>query len=191
MGGKSFTSEEGAIRSALLKKEERLLFDMALETAMRLSEMFTLKKRQIDLPGRTIFLDRTKNGSKRQVPISSVLLPLLEAAVEGLATEAQIFPWWTDPFHEKTMLSKEEAATFSRSVKACSNRLSNLWAARFAKAGCPDLRFHDLRHEATARFYERTTMTDLEIASITGHKNLRMLQRYANLRASTLVSKMW
>ena len=146
VGGKSFTSEEGAIRSALLKKEERLLFDMALETAMRLSEMFTLKKRQIDLPGRTIFLDRTKNGSKRQVPISSVLLPLLEAAVEGLATEAQIFPWWTDPFHEKTMLSKEEAATFSRSVKACSNRLSNLWAARFAKAGCPDLRFHDLRH---------------------------------------------
>ena len=34
-------------------------------------------------------------------------------------------------------------------------------------------------------------MTDLEIASITGHKNLRMLQRYANLRGSTLANKLW
>ena len=176
----------------LLKKEEHLLFDMALETAMRMREMFTLKKkRQIDLPGRTIFLDRTKNGSKRQIPISSVLFPLLGAALEGLLPEDHLFPWWSDPFSDKTSLSKVEAAEFARSVAACTNRLSNMWATRFAKAGCADLRFHDLRHEATARFYERTTMTDLEIASITGHKNLRMLQRYANLRASALVSKMW
>jgi integrase len=66
-------SEEGAIRKTLIKKEEGLLFDMALETAMRMREMFTLTVGQIDLEQRTIFLDKTKNGSKRQVPISSVL----------------------------------------------------------------------------------------------------------------------
>lgn len=59
-------SEEGAIRKTLIKKEEGLLFDMALETAMRMREMFTLTVGgQIDLEQRTIFLDKTKNGSKK------------------------------------------------------------------------------------------------------------------------------
>lgn len=61
-------AEEGAIRKVLVEKEEHLLFDMALETAMRMREMFTLEKRQIDLAQRTIFLEKTKNGDKRQVP---------------------------------------------------------------------------------------------------------------------------
>lgn len=38
-------AEEGAIRKVLVKKEEHLIFTMALETAMRLSEMFTLKRK--------------------------------------------------------------------------------------------------------------------------------------------------
>ena len=45
-----------------------LLFELAIETAMRLSEMFTLTIDQIDLAQRTVFLDKTKNGDKRQVP---------------------------------------------------------------------------------------------------------------------------
>ena len=77
-------TEEGAIRKVLVKKEERLLFDMALETAMRLSEMFTLSWAQVDLDRKTIFLERTKNtragrSGRRQVPISTVLYALLEA----------------------------------------------------------------------------------------------------------------
>ena len=166
-------TEEGAIRKVLVKKEEHLLFDMALETAMRMSEMTTLTVAQIDLPRRTIFLDRTKNGSKRQVPISSVLARILADHLSTLENE-WVFPEWGP-------LGK----------KVATNRLSTLFGARFAKAGCPDLRFHDLRHEATARLYERTQLSDLEIATITGHKDIRMLKRYANLRASSLASKMW
>jgi integrase len=52
------------------------------------------------------------------------------------------------------------------------------------------LRFHDLRHEATSRLYERTTLTDLQIAKITGHKTISMLARYANLRGSELALKL-
>ena len=52
---------------------------MALEKAMRLREMYTLEMGQISLEKRTIFLHKTKNGSKRQVPISSVLFKLLES----------------------------------------------------------------------------------------------------------------
>lgn len=176
VGEEVYQTEEGAIRSVVTEKMETLFLDMALETAMRMREMFTLRLGQIDLKRRTIFLDKTKNGHKRQVPISSVLLKKLETVLADDGAENQLlFPWWDG----------EEA------VERVTNRLSHLFASRFEKAGCADLRFHDLRHEATARIYERTTLSDLEIASITGHKNLRMLQRYANLRASNLVTKMW
>lgn len=168
-------AEEGAIRSVLADKNEALLFDMALETAMRLSEIFTLKAAHVDLGKRTIFLHSTKNGSKRQVPISSVLLKKLEAHD---LTGDWVFPdWW-----QGGELKQRELV---------GHRLTHRFARVFEKAGCPDFRFHDLRHEAISRFYERTNMTDLEIASISGHKGFRMLQRYANLRGSSLAVKLW
>jgi integrase len=52
----------------------RLLFTLAIETAMRLREMYTLTVQQVDLSKKTVFLDKTKNGDKRQVPMSSVAL---------------------------------------------------------------------------------------------------------------------
>ena len=50
-----------------------MMFDMALETAMRMREIYTLTRDQVSLSKATIFLEKTKNGDKRQVPISSVL----------------------------------------------------------------------------------------------------------------------
>ena len=44
------------------------LFDLALETGMRLREIYTLQVKQVDLGNRTVFLDKTKNGDKRQCP---------------------------------------------------------------------------------------------------------------------------
>lgn len=72
-----------------------------------------------------------------------------------------------------------------------TSRLSRQFARVFDAAGCEDLHFHDLRHEATRRLYERTNLSDVEIASITGHRNLHMLKRYANLRGSVLAKRMW
>ena len=67
-----------------------------------------------------------------------------------------------------------------------------MFARRYLIANpCRDLHFHDLRHEATSRIYERTTLSDLEIASITGHSSLGQLKRYANLRGSKLAKKLW
>jgi integrase len=67
-----------------------------------------------------------------------------------------------------------------------TSRLSRIWSRIFDHAGCPDVRFHDIRHHATALLYERTTLSDLQIATITGHRDPRMLRRYANLRGSDL-----
>lgn len=133
VNGVEYQTEEGAIRSVLTDKKEALLFDMALETAMRLREMFTLEVGQIDLNARTIFLDKSKNGHKRQVPISSVLFRLLGPELEGGAQEEVFFPFWN---------GKE-------SPDLVTNRMSHRFATRFSQAGCGDLRWHDLRHEAS------------------------------------------
>jgi integrase len=154
-----------------------LLFDLALESAMRMREMFTLDVRQVDLEARTVYLDKTKNGFKRQVPLSSVALKKLRVALRK-RTSGRLFPWW-------------DGSTNEKDLARITSRLSRQFARIFEAAGAADLTFHDLRHEATSRIYERTALSHLEIAKITGHRDLRSLARYANLRGSNLASRMW
>lgn len=171
-------AEEWALRRVITDKNELLLFEMSLETGMRLREMFTLTVVQIDMVQSTIFLDKTKNGSKRQVPMSSVIKQKLEDHLKELPEGSMyVFPWWVGGDLAE--------------LRKVGQRLSHRFAYRVRQAGLKDLKFHDARHEATSRFFEKTKMTDLEIASITGHKDPRMLKRYANLRGSSLASKLW
>lgn len=156
----------------------RLLFDMALESAMRLREMYTLTTGQVDRAKRTIFLDKTKNGDRRQVPITSVLDALLATHLQDMPAQAQVFPWW-------------DGDTGRRALERTTSRLSRQFARIFDAAGATGLHFHDLRHEATSRLYERTQLSDMEIARVTGHRSLSMLRRYANLRGSNLAARLW
>jgi integrase len=61
----------------------------------------------------------------------------------------------------------------------------------FLNAKVEGMHFHDIRHEVTCRLYEKTTLSDVLIAKITGHRSLRMLQRYASLRGSDLAPHLW
>ena len=184
--------EEGRIRSILAgekpairqrplelnhRAELECMFDLALESAMRMSEMYTIDAAQVDFAKRTVFLDRTKNGSKRQVPLTSVAERVLRQ-VMGDRKKGLIFPWWSGDRDPAEM-------------KRCTSQLSRQYSRIFAAAECEDLNFHDLRHEATSRIYERTTLSDLQIAKITGHRDIRMLARYANLRGSDLAERLW
>ncbi|MCG9106330.1 site-specific integrase [Laribacter hongkongensis] len=166
-----------------------LLFDLALESAMRLREMYTLRLDQIDIDRRTIFLEKTKNGDKRQVPMTSVSIQAIQRYLEQVRSgdrgmegwsfkNDQLFPWW-------------DGNDTPESFKKATALLSRQFARVFEYAGCEDLVFHDLRHEATSRFFIRTTLSDLQISKITGHKDPRMLSRYANLRGSELSTLLW
>ncbi len=164
----------------------RCLYLLALESAMRLSEMFTLTLAQVDLAKRTVFLDKTKNGDKRQVPLTTVAMAELKsymADAHGPAADpnALLFPWWTGE-------DKDQADTSDYLSKLFH---SNRSAGIFDAAGCVDLKFHDLRHEATSRLFERTKLSETQIMKITGHKSQRMLMRYANLRGSDLSAALW
>ena len=68
--------------------------------------------------------------------------------------------------------------------------ISKYFADCCEAAGIDDLHFHDLRHEATSRLFELGTFNVIEIAMITGHKDLAMLNRYAHLSARSLVERL-
>lgn len=155
-------------RDALL-----LIFMLALGSGMRLSEIFTLELDQIDLAQRTIFLDRSKNGDKRQVPIFPRARVTLERYLAKIdPAQRYLVPHWTGGDREER--------------KRVGDQLSKQFGRIFAAAGCSDLTFHDIRHEATCWIYEHTDLSDVEISKALGWKTLDMALRYANLRATKL-----
>jgi integrase len=156
----------------------RCLVVLAVASGMRLREMYTLTLSQVQLAKRTIFLDKTKNGDKRQVPLSTSALAALRGYLEVRAVPAThpkdlLFPWWNgkDTEHE---------------LRKVSDKMSKLFVDIFEAAGAKALKFHDLRHEAVSRFFENTTLSETSIMKISGHRSHRMMMRYANLRASNL-----
>jgi integrase len=52
-----------------------------------------------------------------------------------------------------------------------------------------ELRFHDLRHEAVTRLFEKG-LNPIEVGMVSRHKTLSMLQKYTNLRPEELVAKL-
>lgn len=78
---------------------------------------------------------------------------------------------------------------FSRACKRVCEHVHEYELGKKKKCKCKGiegLRFHDLRHEATSRFIESGFFTDVQVASITGHKTLQMLKRYAHMRPTDL-----
>lgn len=163
--------------------EDHMFFTLAIETAMRMREIYTLTADQINLDKSTIFLDKTKNGDARQVPLSSVAKAALRQYMKDnaeviLGRQRRLFRWWKGD-NSKTVLDR------------VTTYVSKTFADAFTEAKLEDFHFHDLRHEATCRLFLRTTFSDTEIARITGHKDMRMLKRYASLRGSELAARMW
>ncbi|WP_223306740.1 tyrosine-type recombinase/integrase [Acidithiobacillus ferrivorans] len=63
--------------------------------------------------------------------------------------------------------------------------VSHAFIAATQKAKIEGLHFHDLRHEATSRLFEKG-LNPMQVAAITGRKTLQMLKRYTHLRAEDL-----
>lgn len=135
---------------------------LAVETAMRRGEIAGLLRKHVDLGKRTVHLPDTKNGESRTVPLSSRAVDLLSSLPPRIS--GRVFGMNPDSITQ----------AFDRACK---------------RAGINDLRFHDLRHEATSRLFEKG-LNVMEVASITGHKDIRMLGSYTHLRAEDLAKKL-
>jgi integrase len=74
-----------------------LMFQLGLRTAMRMREIYTLTEDQVSMARKTIFLQKTKNGDRREVPISSKCAALLETAwpaLDAVRQGGRVFPFW-------------------------------------------------------------------------------------------------
>ena len=64
-----------------------------------------------------------------------------------------------------------------------------LWCRIRELAGCPDFRWHDARHEAVSRLFERGLRAE-EVMAVSGHSSHAMVSRYLHLQTSDLVAKL-
>ena len=134
----------------------------AIETAMRRGEIVSMRFEHVDWDRRTLRIPKTKTGIARTIPLSQRAYRVLESLRDG-RSDGRVF--------------RMTAATISQAFRRACQR-----------AGLEDLHLHDLRHEATSRLFEKG-LAVMEVASITGHADLRMLARYTHLRADDLVCK--
>lgn len=160
------SGEERRIRRYCLgyrNRELHSIVTLAIETAMRSGEILSLQWEFVDLRSRIAILPDTKNGTRRDVPLSL-------AARDALARLAP----------------KPCGPVFSYSAHG----LKSAWRTMMRSLSIIDLHFHDLRHEAVSRLFELGTLDLMEVSAISGHKSLSMLKRYTHLKAQRLVHKL-
>jgi len=133
---------------------------LAIETGMRRGEL--LNARYEHLSNGLFLIPKTKTGVARTIP---------------LTPKAQ------------SLISKLPRSICGRIIPMTPNALRLAWGRTTKRAGIEDLHFHDLRHEATSRLFEKG-LNPVEVATITGHKDTRMLMRYTHLRAEDLVRRL-
>lgn len=136
----------------------------AIETGMRRSELLSLRWSSIDLTEGVARLGRGKNGHSRNVPLS--------------------------PAARKILAQREQQADGDGPIFSLTpNAIRLAWQRLTRRAGITNLHFHDLRHEAISRFFERG-LSIAEVALISGHRDVRMLFRYTHLRAEDVAKKL-
>lgn len=134
----------------------------AIETGLRRGEIANAKWADLNRIKHILNIPETKTGVPRQIPLSRRAIEVLDRIPKRDSTD--IFG----------LRPESISQAFDR---AC------------LRAGIRDLHFHDLRHEAISRLFEKG-FNVMEVATISGHKTLQMLQRYTHLRAENLLEKL-
>ncbi|OZB51090.1 MAG: integrase [Thiomonas sp. 14-66-4] len=156
---------------------------LAVETSARESELLNLSWKRVDLDRRTAHLIVTKGDKPRTVALSARAVEVLRAMQSfPRRADGRVFRWTRPAW----------VSAFSR----IRRRARELYEADCARDGVEpdpsflhDLHFHDLRHEATSRLFEKG-LGIMEVASMTGHKSLAMLKRYTHIDAERLALKL-
>lgn len=136
-------------------------FLFALETAMRMGEIWALTWENVHINERYVRLPETKNGHARNVPLSSRAVAILRQL--GESDTGRVF---------NTSQAKA-GAMFRAAVIEC---------------GIENLTFHDTRHEAITRLARKLEVLDL--ARMVGHRDIKSLMTYYNATASEIARKL-
>ena len=137
----------------------------ALATGCRAREILGLEWSRVDVDRKTAWLNQTKNGTPRGVPLN-------QDAVAVLREQAGKHPQYCFTFRGEP-------------IKA--NVSSTAWFAAVARAGLADFRFHDLRHTWASWHRQAGTSCD-ELKELGGWKTRSMVDRYAKFATEHLAT---
>ena len=170
----------GELDRILATSESPVLPDIArfaVETAMREAEISRMEWEHVDLKKKVYFMPfDSQRKPTRNVPLSSEALAILERIPRRLDGKV-----WGVTGHAISVAWRRAVARARRLYeKECEERKEKPDPAFLV-----NLTFHDLRHEATSRFFEKG-LNPMQAAAITGHKTLQMLKRYTHLKAEDL-----
>jgi integrase len=135
----------------------------ALATGCRSSEITGLEWNRVDLERQTAWLNRTKNGTPRGVPLNHDAVGVLEA--EKGKHARYCFTYRGNPIL----------------WGVCNTG----WLEAVKKAGLVDFRFHDLRHTWASWHRQAGTSCD-ELKDLGGWKSRVMVDRYAKFATENL-----
>jgi integrase len=140
------------------RQKVAIAFLIALETAMRQGEIAKTKWSDVHIDERYIFLPHTitKTAVSRNVPLSARAIELIGRLDQN----------------KETMLGVSAGV------------VSTMFRAAVANCGIDNLTFHDARHEATTRLAGKLQVLDL--ARVTGHRDIKQLMTYYNKDAREL-----
>lgn len=137
-----------------------IIVRFALATGMRLGEICRLQIEDVNPLARTVLI-RDRKDPRNKVG-NNQTVPLLPNAWDIVGRQ---------------MLGRVSGNLFA--VKAPS--VSSAFTRGCTSLGIEDLRFHDLRHRATADFF-RAGLDIPRVALLTGHKTWAMLKRYTDMK---------
>lgn len=169
--------------------EMRVLFILIANTGMRLREAYRLRVSSfVDAEGvpRGMALVQTTKGHRgkapiREVPILRIVLDELNPWIESLGEGADLlFPGIWD------------GSDVEENLRKTSNSIARKFKNVFKQAGAMDLNEHDLRHEATCRWFTLKNpdgpgwfFNQWEIMNLMGWTSDAMISRYLSLRGSS------
>jgi integrase len=139
----------------------RRIVQAALLTGCRLGELVGLLKTEVDLTRKRVDLSRTKSGKRRELVITAPLEAVFKEAIAE-SEAPQVF-------------------VSSRGAPYTVSGFSRHWQRVAAKAGCPDVTFHDLRRHVGTVLINSGERLEV-VSKLLGHSNVAVTQRsYAHL----------
>lgn len=177
--GLRIRSSDGTLPAGCDNELYGLIFAFAVETAARQAEICNIKK--IDVHEKYILLHDTKNGDDRKIPLSIKARQVVKEALK-LSTGNHLFSVSTNAV--RLAWARAKARARKQHIADCKQ------SGRAATPGfLENLRFHDLRHEATSRLAEKLHNV-IELSAVTGHRDMQSLKRYYHPRPDDLADKL-
>lgn len=166
---KALYEYRGSANTYTLKWYVLWMFELAIESAMRIGELASIRLHDLHLDESWVHLPKTKNGDARDVPLSPRAVEIFRMFLARPIN-------FDSPKYGNRVLPLKKGS------------LDTVWREVCKKLQIVDLHFHDSRHEACTRLAKTYDVMDL--AKIIGHRDLKSLMIYYNPTPQELAQRL-